>query len=164
MPKSVLNQDTPSRGIAGIQMRNDNRYSSDKNIEDNLGVGFNLHTPDFKRNFDEGLGTVWTTTDNQPDYFQNLLKYRVKQTKQIVDSQDTEMGQIDPETLSKARRLGLQSNSTSEDLAREPQRTDELEDMAPLDFPKKITPRIENIIPLPEFPRRDQQQVMYVSY
>lgn len=164
MPKPVLNQDTPSRGIAGIQMRNDNRYSSDQNIEDNLGVGFNVHTPDFKKVFDEGLGSVWTTTDNQPDYFQNLLKYRPNQTKQIVDIQDTEMGQNDPGTLSKARRLSLQSNSTSEDLARQPERTDELEDMAPLDFPKKITPRIENIIPLPEFSGRDQQQVMYVSY
>ena len=161
MPEPVLDEDTPSRGVADIQMKNDNRYSSDKNIENNLDVGFNVHTPDFKKHFDEGLGTVWTTTPDQPDYFQNLLKYRLMQTKQI---QDTEMGQIDPGTLSKPRRLSLQSNSTSEDLAQQPQRTDKLEDMTPLDFPRKMTPRIENIIPLPEFPRRDQQQVMYVSY
>lgn len=163
MPEPVLDEDPPSRGIAAIQMKNDNRYSSDVNIENNLDVGLNVHTPDFKRHFDKGPGTVWTTTHNQPDYFQNLLKYRLKQTKQIVYSQDTEMGQIDPGTLSKARRLSLQSNSTTEDFARQPQRTDELEDM-PLDSPNKMTPRIENVIPLPEFPRRDQQQVMYVSY
>lgn len=163
MPEPALDEDPPSRGIVAIQMKNDNRYSWDVNIENNLDVGFNVHTPDFKRHFDEGPGTVWTTTHNQPDYFQNLPKYRLKQTKQIVDSQDTEMGQIDPGTLSKARRLSLQSNSTTEDFARQPQRTDELEDM-PLDSPNKMTPRIETVIPLPEFPRRDQQQVMYVSY
>lgn len=163
MPEPVLDEAPHSREIAAIQMKNDNRNSSDVNIENNLDVGFNVHTPDFKRHFDEGLGTGWTTTQNQPDYFQNLLKYRLKQTKQIVDSQDTKIGQIDPGTLSKARRLSLQSNSTSEDFARQPQLTDELEDM-PLDSPNKMTPRIENVIALPEFPRRDQQQVMYVSY
>lgn len=164
MPEQVLDEDTPSRGIADIKMKNDDRYSSDENIENNLDVGFNVHTPGFRRHFDEGLGTAWTTTHNQPDYFPNLLKYRLKQTERIVDSQDTEMGKIDPGTLSKARRLSLQSSSTSEDLARQPQRTDKLEDMTPLNFQKKMTPTIENIIPLPEFPRRDQQQVMYVSY
>lgn len=161
MPEPVLDDDISGWGIAGIQMESDNQYSSDENIEKNLGVVFNVHTPDFKKHFE--AGTLWTTIQNQPDYSQNLPRYRLKQTKEVMDSRDTEMEQIDPGTLSRARRLSLQSDSTLEDSAQQPQRTDELGDMSPIDFPKKMTPRVGKVIPLSKIPRRDQQQVMYES-
>lgn len=160
MPEPVLDDDISGWGVSGIQIESDNQYSSDENIEKNLGVGFNVHTPDFKKHFE--AGTLWTTIQNQPDYSQNLPRYRLKKTKEVMDSRDTEMEQIDPGTLSRARRLSLQSDSTLEDSAQQPQRTDELGDMSPIDFPK-MTPRVGKAIPLSKIPRRDQQQVMYES-
>lgn len=163
MSEPVLEDEKPGWGIAGIQMESDNQYSSDENIENNLGVEFNMHTPDFKKHFDAGLGTVWTPSHNQPDFFQNLPKFRLKQTNRVMDSQNTGIEQIDIETLSRARRLSPQSDSTSEGLAQRPQRNDELDDILPLNFAKRMTPRIENVVPLPEIPGHNQQKVMYVS-
>lgn len=164
MPAPVLDGDTPGWDIAGAQMERDDQYSSDENIEESLGFGFNSNTRDFKKHLDAGLGIVWTTTHNQPDYFQNLPKYRLKQMNEVMDKLDTNMEHTDPGPLSRAPRLSLGSDSTSLDLAQQPQRTDELDDMSPLIVQEKMIPRIENIIPRPESVKGDQQQVMYVSY
>lgn len=163
MPEPVLEDDSAGWEIARIQMESDNQYSSDENIENSLSGGFNVNTQDFKKNLDAGLDTVWTTTHNQPDNFQKLPKFRVEITNQVMDSQDTDMEQIDPETLSRARRLSWGSNSTSEGLAPQPQRIAGFNSASSRNFLKKMKPRIENIIPLSESPRRDQK-VMYVSH
>lgn len=160
MPEPVLDDDDPGWEIAGIQMESDNQYSSDENIENGLGGGFSVTTQDFKKDLDKGLGTVWTTTHNQPKNFQKLPKYRVEKTNQVMDSQGTDMEQIDPRTLTRARRLSPGSDSALEDLAPQPQRMNESNDVPSLNFLKKMMPRIENIIPPPESPRRDQQQMM----
>lgn len=152
MPEPVLDDDSPGWEIARIQMESDNQYFSDENIENSLSGGFNVNTQDFKTDFDEGLGTVWTTTHNQPDDFQKMPKYRAEKTNQVMDSQDTEID--DSGTLSRERRLSLESDSTSEGLAPQPQRIGGF----------KMMSRTENITPLSESPRHDQQQVMYVSH
>lgn len=164
MPEPVIDDDIPGWEIARIQMESDNQYSSDEKIENSLSGGFNVNTKDFKKNLDAGLGTVWTTTHNQPDNFQKLPKYRVEKMNQVMDSQDTEMEKIDPETLSRARRLSLGSDSTSDGLAPQPERMGGFISVSSPNFLKKMTPRIENTIPPSGSPRRDQQQVMYVSH
>lgn len=163
MPEPVLDDDNPGWEIARIQMESDNQYS-DENIENNWVGGFNVNTQDFKEDLDERLGTVWTTTHIQPENFQKLPKFMVEKTNQVMDSQDTDIEPIDPRALSRARRVSLGSDSTLEDLAPEPQRMDESNDVPSHNFLKKVMPRIENIISLPKNPRRDQQQVMYVSH
>lgn len=162
MSEPVLDDDSPGWEIARIQMESDNQYSSDENIENSLSGGFNVNTQDFKPDFDAGLGTIWTTTHNQPDNFQKLPKYRTEKTNQVMDSQDTEMD--DPGPLSRERRLSLGSDSTSEGLAPQPQRIGGFNSVSSPNFLKKMMSRTENIIPLSESPRRDQQQVMYVSH
>lgn len=150
MPEPMLDEDSPGWEIARIQMECDNQYSSDENIENNLsGGGFNMN--------------AWKITHNQPDNFQKLPKYRVEKTNQVMNSQDTEMKQIDPETLSRARRLSSGSDSTSEGLAPQPQRIGGFSSASSPNLLKQMMPRVENIIPLSESPRRDQHQVMYVS-
>lgn len=164
MPEQVFDDDSPAWEIARIQMGSINQYSSDENIENSLDGGFNVNTQDFKKKLDAGLGTVWTTTQNQLDNFQKLPKYSVGKTNQVMDSQDTEIHQIDPGKLSRARRLSLGSDSSSEGLAPQPQRIGGFNGVSSPNFLKKVMPRIENIIPLPESPRHDQQQVTYVSH
>lgn len=164
MPEPVLDDDNPGWEIAGIQMESDNQYSSDENIENNWAGGFNANTQDFKEDLDEELGIIWTTTHIQPENFQKLPKFMVEKTNQVMDSQDTDREQIDPRALSRARRVSLGSDSTLEDPAPESQRMDESNDAPSHNFLKKVMPRIENIISLPENPRRDQQQMMYVSH
>lgn len=162
MPEPMLEDHSPGWEMARIQMESDNQYSSDENIENSLSGEFNMDTQDFKSDPDAGLGTVWKTTHNQPDNFQKLSKYRVDKMNQVMDSQDTEMEQIDPETLSRARRLSLGSDSTSEGLAPQPQRIGGFNSESSPNFLKKMMPRIENIILPSEGPRRDQHQMMYV--
>lgn len=162
MPDPMLEDDSPGWEMARIQMESDSQYSSDENIENSLSGRFNMNTQDFKNDLDAGLGTVWKTTHNQRDDFQKLSKYRVEKMDQVMDSQDTEMEQIDPQTLSRARRLSLGSDSTSEGLAPQPQRIGGFNSVSSPNFLKKMLPRIENIIPLSESPRREQQPVMYV--
>lgn len=154
----MLDDDSPGWEIARIQMECDNQYSSDENIENNLSGGFNLNAQDFKRDLDGRLGTVWKITHNQPDNFQKLPKHRVDKTNQVMNSQDTEMEQIDPETLlSRARRLSSGSDSTSEGLAPQPQHTEGFSSASSPDYRKRMMLRIN------ESPTRDQHQVMYVS-
>lgn len=157
----MLDDDSPGWEIARIQMEGDNEYSSDENIENienNLSGGFNMNTQDFRKDLDGGLGTVWKITHNQPDNFQKLPKYRVEKTNHEINIQNTEMEQIDPETLlSSARRLSSGSGSTSEGLAPQPQRIGGLSSASSPDFRKRMMPRID------ESPRRDQHQVLYVS-
>lgn len=148
MPEPMLDDDSPGWEIARIQMERDNQYSSDENIK-NLSGGFNMNS--------------WKITNNQPDNFQKLPKYRVEKTNQLMNSQDTEMEQIDPETLSRARRLSSGADSTSEGLAPQPQRIGGFSSASSPNFLNQMMPRAENIIPLSESSRRDQHQVMYVS-
>lgn len=159
----MLEDDNPGWQMARIQMESEDQYSSDENIENSLSGGFNMNTQDLKKDLDAGLGAVWKTTHNQPDYFQKLSKYRAEKMNQVMDSQDTEMEPIDPETLSRARRLSLGSDSTSEGLAPQPQRIGGFNSVSSPNFLKKMMPRIESTTPLSESPRRALQQVMYVS-
>lgn len=151
MPETVRDDHNPGWGK---QTESHDQYPSDGQIESDLGLGFGGHTPDLKKDFDAGLSTA---SHSQPDYSQSLPKYKMKQTNRMILSEDTEMNQIGPETLS--RRLSPQSDSTSELLAQRLQRTDDLMDISPLEFAKKMTPGVENVITLPEIPRRDQQKV-----